>query len=101
MDWIKNFIIPLIEIVFAFGIIGSLLFIIIRAIRKVWLKHIKWIFKYEVLNKDVNQEDINIIVGSGKNEIEMTKSLLLEGNGMYKVDEIMYLFKKMKNIGGK
>ena len=51
MDWVKGFIIPLVEVVLIGGLVGWICWIVGKAVYNAWTKAGKFIFKYKIMRK--------------------------------------------------
>jgi len=51
MEWINGFIIPLIEITFIFGIVGTILFFVLKGFNNAWTKSWRFVWKYKIRKK--------------------------------------------------
>jgi hypothetical protein len=56
IDWMKGFIIPLIEIVFLFGIISFISFYTYKGFSNAWSKSWKFFFKYTIFRRKYPEE---------------------------------------------
>jgi len=100
-NWVSGFFIPIVEIVFIGVIGGGLLFIILRAIKKVWKRRLKWFLKHSVFRITTKPEDIQwLLDNEDLGYWEIKKKLMVDGDK--RIDELLYLYNKiLKSQGGK
>lgn len=58
VEWVSGFFIPMIEIIFIFGIVGFFLFYIIKGFHNAWAKSWKFFFKYKIGRKSYNEKTL-------------------------------------------
>jgi hypothetical protein len=58
MAFVKNFLIPLLEITIVGGVISYFGFYIYRGFSRLWRKQMKWFFKYKIMRKTYPDETV-------------------------------------------
>ena len=87
IDWIKNFTIPIIELTLLIGIWGFLSFIIGRTLIRYWNKTFKYILKYKIFKRKV--QDFSAI--KDIEDDKLMKELLLAGYLKKNIYELIYI----------
>lgn len=100
MDWLNEFIIPLIQMIVFMGLVIGFLFILIRAIRKKWKTKWKFNKKYKKGMNSIKKPHLELLNNLPKKTKidELTKELLISGIELDEVQEILYLYKKYGGI---
>lgn len=100
VDWIKNFFIPLVEMILIIGIAGGFAFIIIRAFRKTWKTQTKWFIRYKILRKKYPEDCIKWIltmINNGIGYYDTKKMLLVQGIAPDRINGVMWIYDQILN----
>lgn len=104
MDWLKNFFIPVIELVFIFGFVGFIAYVIFRPLYRMWNKSWKYFIKYTIFRTKINEQDVQWSMKAIENRFDeaKVKMFLLEHNqDMERAREMTWIFKKVfKEVKG-
>lgn len=95
MDWINNFLIPLIIMILLLFLMLFLAWCCFMATKIIWSRWFKHFLKYRMLGKGIDKGLIDELNNMTNEEIK--KNLLLNGSTLIEANEILYL----KNRGGK
>lgn len=101
VDWIKGFLIPLVEITVVGGIILYVAFIVTKAFSNGWRKSGKFFFRYALLRKPFKERHTEWIyksIESGLTYHQAKQILLVKGIEEDEIDEIMWIYKKVQVI---
>jgi hypothetical protein len=58
MEWMKGFIIPLIEITFIIGILGWVGFYVFKGFYNAWSKSLKYFIKYKIMKRSYPEKTL-------------------------------------------
>jgi len=95
MDWINNFLIPLITMILLGFLILFISWCCFKAIKIVWSRWFIHFLKYRILGKGIDKALIDELNNMSSEDIK--KNLLLNGFSLIEANEVLYL----KNWGGK
>jgi len=97
LDWLKNFLIPLAQLVFALSISLSFLGALSYGLYKRWIKTWKYKLKYGRLGKSKpREEDVLSIMRTDETKAQFHMRMLLENHDKHRVYEMLYLYDKIK-----
>lgn len=102
-DWLNGFIVPIIELTFVGGIILTILFIVIRALRKVYLTKWLWFLKYSVLRNKYDPKTVQWVmdaIDKGMDYWESKKFLMMSKDFPHiitqdHINEVMWVYTKI------
>lgn len=96
IDWIKGFIIPVVELVFIGGIAGYFLFIIGKAFHNAWTKGMKFVWKYKIPpRKEYPEKSVKWIldcIDQGIGFYDAKKMMLVKGNTDEQINETLWIY---------
>lgn len=97
MEWLKGFFIPLIEIVFIFGGILTICFLLYKAFSNVYKKKIKWMIIYQTpyLKRAFRDNDVEFVmdaIENGASSTEVKKCLFLQMLPENRINEILFIY---------
>ena len=98
VEWLKNFFVPLIEIIFIGGIAGFVGIFIGKAVWNAWSKSFKFIIKYSIRRKPLPEDTVKWCIECLDNGIgyyDAKKMLLIKGTEQSEINEIMWVFDKI------
>lgn len=101
MDWVKGFLIPIIEVIFIGGIASFFGFYIFRGLYRTWKQQIKWILKYNIpfIRKPMPEKTIlwcMDAIDKGIGFYDVKKILFIENhNNMDQVYETLFIYDKI------
>jgi hypothetical protein len=101
MEWIKGFIIPLVEVILIGGIGGWLGFLIGRAVYKGWKTSGKFVWKYTIMRKQYNETTLKWVLNAidqGIGYYDARKFLLLKDVPEMQVNETLWIYDKIINM---
>lgn len=95
MEWIKGFLIPLIEIIFFMGVGGWIAYMIGKGFHNAWTKSFKFIWKYKIRKKEYPEKKIQwifdcIYMGVGWHDAK--KFLMVKMFPQNEINEIMWIY---------
>lgn len=98
MDWLNQFFVPLIQVIFLLGVIGGILFVFLRAFYKTLYRSWLWTLKYKILNKPYLEKDLQLVISTAeqcKTKEKFEMALLVNNVSRIKVYELLYLYEKI------
>ena len=107
MEWLKNFIIPLIEIIFLGGIGLFILFYVGRAVWNAWSKSFKFTWKYSIRRNLYPETTVKWIIDcidKGIGYYDAKKILMVKMYPDDQINETLWIYDKiiieLNNQGG-
>lgn len=104
MDWLKNFFIPMAQLIVIIGSLGFLVIIIYRAFSKHFNKTWKFFIKYSILRRDYDEKKVEWCINALENGYDYWKAkkfLLINNVKPDDINELMYIFNKIMKGGVK
>lgn len=104
MNWVTDFIIPVIKIVVIGSIFIGVFGFIFYTAYKFWKNFLRLFIKYDIFRNKYDPVIMEYCVKSwqdGITNLEMRKGLLLAGNTMDEMKETLYIYGKIQNQLGK
>lgn len=101
MDWVKGFIIPIIELTVIGGFISYIGFYVVRGLKRSWDQQTKWILKYKIpfLKKKYPEETIKWCmdqIDQGIGYYDAKKLLFIHnGNNLNQIYETMFIYDQL------
>jgi len=95
MDWVKGFLIPLVEIVILGGILGWITFMFARALSNGWSKAGKFIWKYQIKKKPYPEKTFKWVltcIDKGFDWYEAKKILMVAGKPTKMINETLWIY---------
>lgn len=104
MDWIKNFIIPTIEVVFIGGFISGGLYFVCKAFWNAWRKQGKFFFKYKIKRKIYPENTVKWVIDcmdKGIGYYDAKKFLFVKGMSENQIYETLFIYDQiLKELKG-
>lgn len=105
IQWLKGFIVPLVQIIFLGGIIIFIIYVIARASYRTWKKQTKFFVKYSILRNQYPKSLVEWCVKCMENGIgyyDAKKLLLVQMMPSETTNEILYIYDQIikKTKGG-
>lgn len=100
VDWVKGFIIPIIEVTFLIGIIGYISFIIGKALYNAWTKAGKFIWRYKFRKKPYPEKTVKWVLDCMEKGIgwyDAKKILLTKGYTNDMMYETLWIYDQIIN----
>jgi len=102
MAFVSGFLIPLIKIVTIGGILGYILFVVVRAIHITWRKSIRYFIKYKISfkKKPIPEDKLKYVLNQIENGIgyyDTKKSLYLQMKPENEIFEILWIYDEVLN----
>ena len=110
MEWIKGFLIPLVEVTFFLGFVSWIGFYVGRGFLRNWTQRWKWFFKFSIMRKSYPEKAMKWSFDAIEQNLGYyeAKKILFVSNGenMDQVYETLYIYDKLqlelnKQKGGK
>ena len=98
MDWIKQFIAPIIEIIFIGGILSFIGYYVFRAFYNAWTKSWKYVLKYRIKKNPYTEKHVKFVmdcIDQKKSYYNTKKELLLRSTSENEVNEIMWIYNQV------
>lgn len=95
MDWLNNFIIPIIEVVIIGGVFLTIAFFIGRAIWNAWSKSLKFIWKYKILRRKYPEQQLIFIMDCIDKKIGFygaKKLLYINMKSQKEINETLFIY---------
>lgn len=98
MDWLKNFFIPLSQVIFILILSISFLFLLIRALYKKWKVEWKFSFKYKFFKKEITKKYKEILeeIPNNINIEKLKMEMLIADIKDININELIYLYQNLK-----
>lgn len=100
VDWMNNFVVPLIEVIFVVGIFAVILFFIVKAFRNAWLKAGKFWFKYKFMRKTPPEKILKWClecIEKGIGWYDAKKLLFINMHSESQINEILWIYDEVIN----
>jgi hypothetical protein len=101
IDWIKGFIIPIVELVFIGGISLYVGYIVWKAVSNGWEKSMKFIWKYKIPPKKAYPENtvawVLNCIDQGIGWYDAKKVMLIHGNTEDQINETLWIYDQIIN----
>lgn len=98
MAFVENIIIPIFQLAVYIFLLGGLLFMINWILKKSF-PYIKYTIKYRIFRKPFKEKDVEwcyMALEKNMNETDIKKRMLLKGHSMKRIEEITYIYKRIK-----
>lgn len=99
MDWINNFVIPLMKAIVLLGVTGGFIFLILRGIIVRYRRSGKFFVKYSLFRRKIKDEYVNWITNAiqmGMTKEQCQMYLYMKGIDKDLVNEISWLYIKFR-----
>lgn len=103
MGVVENILIPILQLLFYLFFFGAIGTIIYLGIFKKYKYKIKLFLKYEVFKREPKEKDVEWCLEAfekQKHEIDLKKLLLLKRVNMDRVEELLYIYRKIIKMKG-
>lgn len=95
VEWFNGFIIPLIEIIFLGGMMGFIVYSIVRAFHNAWTKSWKFIWRYKIRKKAYPEKTVDWIfscIDAGIGWYETKKLLMVKMTPQKMINETLWIY---------
>lgn len=98
MSFVTSYVVPTVKAMVYIGVVGGLGIWITYIFLRAWYKKWKYDFKYNILRKKINEDDIKWCVeriDEGLDYVDIKKILLVNGQSQARVNEVVWIFNKI------
>lgn len=98
VEWVSGVLTPLVKTIFVLFIVGFILFVVIRAVLKLWQKRLKWFIKYKIFRQQYEPELVDWcmqLIDEEKSSIDVKKMLLINGSTNEYINEVMWVYNEI------
>jgi len=95
MEWFSGFILPIIKVVFLGGVMGWIVYIVIKAFHNAWTKSWKFVWKYKIRKKAYPEKTMDWIfscIDAGIGWYDAKKLMMVKMTPQVMIDETLWIF---------
>jgi len=95
MAFVENFLIPLVEVTFLLGVVGTVGYFVVKAFHNAWTKSWKFVWKYKIMKKKYPETPLKWVMDAFEGGIGWydAKKLLMTSNTPITVqNEILWIY---------